>query len=313
MVASSRGSLSRCSEACRAPQSHPRKACRTPSPARLPRPRKARRIPLSRIFAYPARSPPTCRTPTPLHVRVPAVSGHRFAASTRRTSPPSCSRARDFWPPNRVLARTGPDPTAHRLCRNRRPGLSPGRSALFGRRGAFGVPERGLVARNREFPRTEGGCAAREGGRRRGERGCPRGRHAGGAGTRGGGGGGSGEGARGGHAGGAAGLRGPAAGARGSREARGGAIHPSHEAVSFGHTALPSLPAKRRSCEHHACVARPKRQHSTISEAKRPSGNNPEAKLRNMVWWFWSALAPKSPMRNATENRTRGHDTRTSR
>ena len=157
MVASSRGSLSRCSEACRAPQSHPRKACRTPSPARLPRPRKARRIPLSRIFAYPARSPPTCRTPTPLHVRVPAVSGHRFAASTRRTSPPSCSRARDFWPPNRVLARTGPDPTAHRLCRKRRPGLSPGRSALFGRRGASGVPELGFVARNREFPRTEGG------------------------------------------------------------------------------------------------------------------------------------------------------------
>ncbi len=227
--------------------------------------------------------------------------------------PRSAGKPLTFWPRNRVLARIGPDPTAHRLCQNRRPGLSPGRSALFGRRGAFGVPERGLVARNREFPRTEGGCAAREGGRRRGERGCPRGRHAGGAGTRGGGGGGSGEGARGGHAGGAAGLRGPAAGARGSREARGGAIHPSHEAVSFGHTALPSLPAKRRSCEHHACVARPKRQHSTISEAKRPSGNNPEAKLRNMVWWFWSALAPKSPMRNATENRTRGHDTRTSR
>ena len=299
MVASSRGSLSRCSEACRAPQSHPRKACRTPSPARLPRPRKARRIPLSRIFAYPARSPPTCRTPTPLHVRVPAVSGHRFAASTRRTSPPSCSRARDFWPPNRVLARTGPDPTAHRLCRNRRPGLSPGRSALFGRRGASGVPELGFVARNREFPRTEDGRRKARPERRA----APKPARASGEAA----------GARGGHAGGAAGLGGPAAGARGGREARGGAIHPSHEAVSFGHTALPPLPAKRRAYEHHACVARPKRKHSTISEAKRPSGNNPEAKLRNMVWWFWSALAPKSPMRNATENRTRGHDTRTSR
>ena len=86
--------------------------------------------------------------------------------------PRSAGKPLTFWPRNRVLARIGPDPTAHRLCQNRRPGLSPGRSALFGRRGAFGVPERGLVARNREFPRTEGGCAAREGGRR--SRGRPR-------------------------------------------------------------------------------------------------------------------------------------------
>ena len=122
---------------------------------------------LSRIFAHPARSPPTRRTPTPLHVRALAVSGHGFAASARRASPSPCPRARDFWPAIRVLARIGPDPTAHRLCRNRRPGLSPGRSALFGRRGAFGVPELGLVARKRMFPRTEGGCGRFSGRPRR--------------------------------------------------------------------------------------------------------------------------------------------------
>ena len=190
MVASSRGSLSRCSEACRAPQSHPRKACRTPSPARLPRPRKARRIPLSRIFAYPARSPPTCRTPTPLHVRVPAVSGRGFAASARRTFPSPCSRARDFWPAIRVLARIGPVSTAHRPCRFCRPGLSPGRSALFGRRGAVSVPELGFVARNRMFSRTEGGRRPAQPERRTAAQPARAG--------------GGGESARGGHAGGAA-------------------------------------------------------------------------------------------------------------
>lgn len=71
--------------------------------------------------------------------------------------PRSAGKPLTFWPRNRVLARIGPDPTAHRLCQNRRPGLSPGRSALFGRRGAFGVPELGFVARKRMFSRTEGG------------------------------------------------------------------------------------------------------------------------------------------------------------
>ena len=210
MVASSHGSLSRCSEACRAP-APPRRVHRILARRVAPPLPQGCRVParhvaslLSRIFAHPARSPPTRRTPTPLHVRALAVSGHGFAASARRASPSPCPRARDFWPAIRVLARIGPDPTAHRLCRNRRPGLSPGRSALFGRRGAFGVPELGLVARNRMFPRTEGGRRPAQPERRAAAQPA---RAGGGA-----------AGARGGHAGGAAGRGGHAADARGGTE-----------------------------------------------------------------------------------------------
>ena len=118
--------------------------------------------------------------------------------------PRSAGKPLTFWPRNRVLARIGPDPTAHRLCRNRRPGLSPGRSALFGRRGAFGVPELGLVARKRMFPRTEGGRRPAQPERRAAAQPA---RAGGGA-----------AGARGGHAGGAAGRGGHAADARGGTE-----------------------------------------------------------------------------------------------
>ena len=159
-----------------------RRVARPPPPQGAPHPRKARRIP-----------------PLP-HLRPPRA----IASNTPRPNAPSCPRARDFWPPNRVLARIGPDPTAHRLCRFRRPGLSPGRSALFGRRGAFGVPELGFVARNRMFSRTEGGRRPAQPERRAAAQPA---RAGGGA-----------AGARGGHAGGAAGRGGHAADARGGTE-----------------------------------------------------------------------------------------------
>ena len=90
----------------------------------------------------------------------------RFASITGGTTPcgstrhpvihPSrpCTQILRFWPRNRVLAQIGPTPTAHRLFRNRRPGLSPRQSMLLLRKWAVAVPERGLVAKNARFPRT---------------------------------------------------------------------------------------------------------------------------------------------------------------
>lgn len=68
--------------------------------------------------------------------------------------PRPCTQILHFWPRNRVLAQIGPTPTAHRLFRNRRPGLSPRQSMLLLRKWAVAVPERGLVAKNARFPRT---------------------------------------------------------------------------------------------------------------------------------------------------------------
>lgn len=189
MVASSHGSLSRCSEACRAPAPppqgapHPRKACRAPSPARLPRPRKARRIP-----------------PLP-HLRPPRA----IASNTPHPNAPSCPRARGFRP--RVCRFRAPRVSLSMSARSRflasnpssgtdRP-RSDGASALSKPpTWAFAGEERPLRAKGRvRRARTrfggqkthvsphggraasgaageEGGCAAREGGRR--SRGRPR-------------------------------------------------------------------------------------------------------------------------------------------
>ena len=66
----------------------------------------------------------------------------------------SCSRARDFWPPNRVLARNPPHLKGKECLRTTKAQvgrIGTGQSAPKERRS---VPERGLVARNRRFPRT---------------------------------------------------------------------------------------------------------------------------------------------------------------
>ena len=66
----------------------------------------------------------------------------------------SCSRARDFWPPNRVLARNPPHLKGKGCSRTTKAQIGrigAGQSTPKGRRS---VPERGLVARNRRFPCT---------------------------------------------------------------------------------------------------------------------------------------------------------------
>ena len=66
----------------------------------------------------------------------------------------SCSRARDFWPPNLVLARNPPHLKGKGCSRTTKAQIgriSAGQSTPKGRRS---VPERGLVARNRRFPCT---------------------------------------------------------------------------------------------------------------------------------------------------------------
>ena len=66
----------------------------------------------------------------------------------------SCSRARDFWPPNRVLARNPPHLKGKKCSRTKKAQIGrigAGQSTPKERRS---VPERGLVARNRRFPCT---------------------------------------------------------------------------------------------------------------------------------------------------------------
>ena len=66
----------------------------------------------------------------------------------------SCSRARDFWPPNRVLARNPPHLKGKECSRTTKAQvgrIGAGQSTPKERRS---VPERGLVARNRRFPCT---------------------------------------------------------------------------------------------------------------------------------------------------------------
>ena len=155
---------------------------RPPPPQGAPHPRKARRIP-----------------PLP-HLRPPRA----IASNTPRPNAPSCPRARDFWPPNRVLARSAPI--------RRRIGFvdSPtwafaGEERPFSGEGAHSACQNSV-----SWPEIACFPARRAGGVRRSRRGgrlrSPRGRAE------------EPRGARGGHAGGAAGRGGHAADARGGTE-----------------------------------------------------------------------------------------------
>ena len=191
IVAPSHGSLSRCSKACRTPQSHPRKARRIPArrvappPASSPTPRDrlqhaAPQRPF--MFACPrflaTGSPLPHAARFPLHVRALAISGQQS----------------EFWHESAPFRRR----------------IGPADSADLGfRRGGApssgeGARPRASSTRKRMFSRTEGGRRPAQPERRTAAQPARAG--------------GGGAGARGGHAGGAAGRGGHAADARGGTE-----------------------------------------------------------------------------------------------
>ena len=108
--------------------------------------------------------PPCCLADSPLPFPVGKRADRMTHKREGRPLPPppprthldalSCSHARDFWPPNRVLARNPPHLKGKKCSRTKKAQIGrigAGQSTPKERRS---VPERGLVARNRRFPCT---------------------------------------------------------------------------------------------------------------------------------------------------------------